>query len=462
MSLISSMLVLFMIQVSSTQANFRQSHRYHKENPIDGTREPSKKELDDTEAIFSDYRSKIPKSRLHAAKDGTVNINVYWNTLTTSEGEGALSVDSIEKQMRVLNDAFSGAIPSYGECDGFTYNNFMLKHTPFRFVLGEINEFDGYDDLINVEQSIDNLRELHHGTCSDLNIFSGDLQYTYKGSSSYPWDCQQDPQGDVVLVDSSTLPDQTGYSSRFNQGDSLVTQVGHWLGLYKVYQGSCNGRDYVIDTPAQKYTYGCPVNKNTCGSPGKDLIHNFMDNSDDCCRYSFTNGQVERMILQAELYRDLNTNVTLPTVLPLTCDFPNDELNYSQCDVENPCWVGDGYCDSDAVGGYNTEGCHSDGGDCVCDFPDDWFNYSSCPETYACSIGDGTCDWDLQQLDECNNDSFDCYEYFDDDYSDNYFPPELLLFFVLIQAMAFVCAPCIVTSYPFFFVWGVFIQSLGL
>jgi len=91
------------------------------------------------------------------------------------------------------------------------------------------------------------------------------------------------------------------------------------------------------------------------------------------------------MILQAELYRDLNPNVILPIVLPLTCDSPDDIFNYRQCNVENPCWIGDGYCDFKTVGGYYTEEYHP--------------NHSSCPEM----IDNGKCGSDLELLDECDN-----------------------------------------------------------
>ena len=41
--------------------------------------------------------------------------------------------------------------------------------------------------------------------------------------------------------------------------------------------------------------------------------------------------------------------------------FPSDFFDYSQCDVANPCWIGNGFCDfSDYMG----KECNFDGGDC--------------------------------------------------------------------------------------------------
>lgn len=455
MSLLLSIIILFFIPEVSSKGRQEYAHQHNsatdklqhvlshrglKKDQFDGTKELSRKERTDMEVTFSEYSSKISQQDLNAAKDGRVNIDVYWNTLTTSEGIGALSVDIIETQIQVLNDAFSGATPSYESC-GFSYDNATLKHTPFRFTLVEINEFDGYNDLNYIDDNQTELSELHQGNCSDLNIYSG--IYGYRGSSSSPWNCHEFPLDDGIIIDYRTLPDQNwGY-----EGVTLVQQVGHWLGLYNVYEGGCDDGDFVIDTPAQRTSYQCTSTKNTCRSPetpGNDLLHNFMDNKRDCCRYSFTNGQIERMILQARLYRDLNANVTLPTVLPLTCDFPEDGLNYSQCDVENPCWIRDGYCDYGTEDGYNTEGCHSDGGDCICDFPDDGFDYSACNKTHACMIENGECDWELELLNECNNDRYDC-SYFDDDCSGYVcvMSPTLQLLVFLVGGMLIVCVlPC--------------------
>lgn len=192
-------------------------------------------------------------------------------------------------------------------------------------------------------------------------------------------------------------------------------------------------------------TFGCPLDKNTCGSPGKDLIHNFMDVSYDCCMYRFTKGQIERMILQAGLYQGLSANVILPTVIPLTYDFPDDGLNYSQCDVENNCWVGDGYCDFDVLAGYNTESCISDGGDCACDFPTDGFNYSSCDDRYVCRVNDGTCDRDLQ--------GNVCYDYYDD--IDDYYGHGYFVFYLSLFVLAGLCL-------PFFYIFDMIVSCFPL
>ena len=77
-----------------------------------------------------------------------------------------------------------------------------------------------------------------------------------------------------------------------DKGLTAVHEVGHWFGLFHVFQQDslglghsniCEGNgDFVADTPPQlSPTWGCPAYKDTCIGGGGDSIHNYMDYSDD-------------------------------------------------------------------------------------------------------------------------------------------------------------------------------------
>ncbi|PPR07660.1 hypothetical protein CVT24_003828 [Panaeolus cyanescens] len=93
-------------------------------------------------------------------------------------------------------------------------------------------------------------------------------------------------------------------------------EVGHWLGLlhpFEVPEGSSGcedvGGDYVDDTPAENGpAMFCPIGRDSCPGGGPDPIHNYMDYTDDYCRFEFTPGQVRRLQALTRHYRGISFN----------------------------------------------------------------------------------------------------------------------------------------------------------
>lgn len=136
---------------------------------------------------------------------------------------------------------------------------------------------------------------LRRGGYADLNLYFDTGLMTNAGSAtglcSFP---VSDPAGtgingtswlvwDGCFVSPGTMPGGPGvpWDAADNKGKTATHEVGHWLGLFHVFEGfDCAGEgDLIDDTPATSVaTVGCPVAQDSCpDQPGLDPVHNYMD-----------------------------------------------------------------------------------------------------------------------------------------------------------------------------------------
>lgn len=131
---------------------------------------------------------------------------------------------------------------------------------------------------------------LKKGNAKTVDVYFTDLPAL--GFTFYPWAITPGSIRDGVVVKASSIPG--GTNVRYNEGDTLAHEVGHWMGLPHTFSGGCSISDGIDDTPPQAKAYGgCSpsTRPDTCPGGGPDPIFNFMDYSLDACMYEFTPGQ---------------------------------------------------------------------------------------------------------------------------------------------------------------------------
>mmetsp|Transcript_22490 Transcript_22490/g.27724 ORF Transcript_22490/g.27724 Transcript_22490/m.27724 type:complete len:655 (-) Transcript_22490:122-2086(-) len=228
-----------------------------------------------------------------------IRVETRFHIIQRNDETMVLTDDQVLQSVKVLNDAFA---PDF--VFAFDINN------PDHFV--RVNDVAYYDTGLKDSAMKAALRK---GDCSTLNVYANGGGGVL-GWSTYPHKCRSNLNHDGVVILDETFPG--GGAAPFNEGDNLVHQVGHWLGLYHTFQGGCAGGDDVMDTPAEaKPAYGCPVGRDSCpNEEGVDPIWNYMDFSDDHCMDTFTAGQRVRMRSHWDAFRKFAAPSQSPPTSP--------------------------------------------------------------------------------------------------------------------------------------------------
>jgi len=229
----------------------------------------------------------------------TVHIPVYVHVIKGKRrGERSPAGPArVRRMLRVLNNGFHGGQSKANTTTRYVFDLRRIDYT----------KREGWYHAFLFGPRNNRMRTaLHRGGKGALNIYvngGGPTGQPVLGWTTFPWAQARNPKLDGVAVNWKAMP--WGTLKRYHQGDTVIHEVGHWMGLLHTFQGGCTPPgDLVADTPYERDpSYACDTDSDTCTSPGTDPVHNFMDYSWDSCLNQFTPGQVARMDRAFAKYR---------------------------------------------------------------------------------------------------------------------------------------------------------------
>lgn len=282
---------------------------------------------------FSQHQDQIRKrisagNRL-SCENGTIVIPVAVHFSGSVSSQNITCLETlIDNQLETLNQDFGGYnndILNFcdisSSCPDDYYPNSLATETCIQFCLATQNHPVG-SGLSNGQKAItfgtytfDSGANIWNGY---LNLFVSNISPSGYGTilGLAPLGGASNPNGNGVYINSGAFGGDnyscmSGITLNGDQpyvyGRTGTHEVGHYFGLYHIFNGCSNG-DFIADTPDQSSpNFGSPsVNTTNCTSTSNnscstaDYFFNYMDYVDDLAMFMFTNNQSDVLYLTAQ------------------------------------------------------------------------------------------------------------------------------------------------------------------
>ncbi len=294
------------------------------------------------------------QSAFNPGSGSVLTIPVVFHIISKTDGTGNIADSFVNSQIAVLNEDFRALSGTPGAPGNDTKIQFVLASTdPSGNATTGINRVTSNAYFTDPGPGVfnDMKQALNWDTTDYLNIYTNDSA-GFLGYATFPATDAGTIQDGVVLLHSSVGRNSPG--GIYNQGRTGTHEVGHYLGLFHVFQGGCGSAsspyttgDLIADTNAQSgQVFNCPTSSSSCGS--SNPIRNYMNYTQDTCMWEFSSEQANRMRCSLDAYRSgLVDGTHGGSGGPSSCHTGSNG-DWSYCSSSCPCDDGEGDCDSDS------------------------------------------------------------------------------------------------------------------